>query len=186
MSAESASAEQPAAGTEEPQFIEVWRPGGRSDERRGPRRQPRAPRRPRGDQSAAGRNRSSSWRVRTRRPPRRRWPVTEPSEGRRGRRHGRGDRDNANRDNTNRDNRPNNRQGRPERSDRPRQDRGDRPDRGSRRPDRRPDRRDENRVYASSEKGPRERSNREADPNSPFAKLAALKAQLEANEKEKR
>ena len=40
-------------------------------------------------------------------------------------------------------------------------------------------------MFASSEPSPRERRNREPDPNSPFAKLAALKAQLEANAKEK-
>jgi ATP-dependent RNA helicase SUPV3L1/SUV3 len=41
-------------------------------------------------------------------------------------------------------------------------------------------------VFATTEKSPRERGNREPDPNSPFAKLAALKAQLEAGDKEKR
>src|SRR5258705_388747 len=53
-------------------------------------------------------------------------------------------------------------------------------------PPRRPNRGGEPRVFASSEQAPRERRTREPDPNSPFAKLAALKAQLEANEKEKR
>ena len=75
--------------------------------------------------------------------------------------------------------------GGPERNDRPRPPRFDRPDRKDR-PDRRPNRGGEPRVFASSEQAPRERRSREPDPNSPFAKLAALKAQLEANEKEKR
>jgi ATP-dependent RNA helicase SUPV3L1/SUV3 len=171
-----APVDQAPAPVEEPQFIEVWRPGGRSDERRGPRRHAR-PQRPRPGQpaqatatpeAAAGTDAAPAA------------PV-EPSESRRSRRRGRGERPDA----QPRQDRSE-QQARPPRHDRPRGPRGDRPDRKDQRPDRRPNRGGEPRVFASSEQAPRERRSREPDPNSPFAKLAALKAQLEANEKEKR
>ena len=66
--------------------------------------------------------------------------------------------------------------GRPDRPHRPRSDR----------PDRREDRREDRRPYATSQKERPDRRDRQPDPNSPFAKLAALKAQLEANAKERR
>ncbi len=70
-----------------------------------------------------------------------------------------------------------------------RQDRKDRPDRGQDRG--RPPRRDKDRnqdrgAYAKQQQRPPERREKVADPNSPFAKLAALKAQLEADSKERR
>jgi len=146
----------PAAVAEESQFIEVWRPGGRSDERR-PRRHQR---RPRGAATSDGAPApAAADAAATQAAP------AQPAEGRRGRRHARSERPD-----------------REERHDRPRQGRPDRPPRR----DRRPGRGEEGRVFASSEPSPRERRNREPDPNSPFAKLAALKAQLEANAKEKR
>ena len=58
-------------------------------------------------------------------------------------------------------------------------DRGPRPERGER-----PDRRNDNRLYASSQAPQRDKRDREPDPNSPFAKLAALKEQLAANRKD--
>jgi ATP-dependent RNA helicase SUPV3L1/SUV3 len=68
---------------------------------------------------------------------------------------------------------------RPERGDRPpRQDRGDRGDRGPRR-DR--DRGDDNRQARSWSSDQPSRGNKEPDPNSPFAKLLALKEQLQGN-----
>ena len=73
------------------------------------------------------------------------------------------------------------RRDRPERSDRPRGERPERRDRGPRR-DR--DRRDDNRpsrTWTSAE----QRRSSEPDPNSPFAKLLALKEQLESD-KERR
>src|SRR5215472_7087349 len=165
----------PAAATAEPQLIEVWRPGGRSDDRRGPRRHPRGARRPRVEAGEAAPGASppagADGAVVGAASPTDVAAAAEPAQERRGRRQGRPDRGD--------------RQGRPDRQDRPRRDRGDRPDRRDGRPDRRPDRRDEHRIFATSEKSPRERGSREPDPNSPFAKLAALKAQLEANEKEK-
>jgi ATP-dependent RNA helicase SUPV3L1/SUV3 len=80
-------------------------------------------------------------------------------------------------------------QNRPNRGDRP--DRGDRPERhgrpgragGSDRPDRDPELRAK---YVKGRGEGRERRDKAPDPNSPFAKLAALKEQLEANAKERR
>jgi ATP-dependent RNA helicase SUPV3L1/SUV3 len=174
-------ADQTPAPVAEPQFIEVWRPGGRSDERRGPRRHAR-PQRPRGEPPAQGAEQTAG-------APEQAAgadgaPAASPAEpSRRGRRRGRSDRPDHERQA--RPAQPE-RQGRPERNDRPRPPRFDRSDRKDQRSDRRPNRGGEPRVFASSEQAPRERRTREPDPNSPFAKLAALKAQLEANEKEKR
>ena len=63
--------------------------------------------------------------------------------------------------------------------------RGDRPDRGARgdSPDRDPALRAQ---YIKGRGDGRDRRDKEPDPNSPFAKLAALKEQLEANAKEPR
>jgi ATP-dependent RNA helicase SUPV3L1/SUV3 len=176
----------PALAPAEPQFIEVWRPGGRSEERRGPRRHGRPPRRAPGEAPAAatatGEQAAASGDGAAANTPA---PAEAPGE-QRGRRHGRRDREQ--------------REDRPERGERPRRDRqegaarkerGERFDRGDRgerrdRRDRRPDRGGGDRIFATTEKSPRDRANREPDPDSPFAKLAALKAQLESGDKEKR
>jgi len=68
------------------------------------------------------------------------------------------------------------RQDRQARRDRP--ERGERPERGPRR-DR--DRRDDNRPSRSWSSDQPSRGNKEPDPNSPFAKLLALKEQLQGN-----
>jgi ATP-dependent RNA helicase SUPV3L1/SUV3 len=72
---------------------------------------------------------------------------------------------------------------RPERGERsPRQDRGDRGDRGPRRErDRDRVRGDDNRQARSWSSDQPSRGNKEPDPNSPFAKLLALKEQLQGN-----
>jgi ATP-dependent RNA helicase SUPV3L1/SUV3 len=187
-----ASAAEAAPAPAEPQLIEVWRPGGRSDERRGPRRQRHegrpegrhGRRPPQGEAAAAGATEQAAAGSdgATAAAPA---PAEAPGEHR-GRRPDRRDRER--------------RDDRPERADRPRRDRpergerterADRPDRGERgdrpRRDRRPDRGGGgDRIFATTEKSPRDRANREPDPDSPFAKLAALKAQLEAGDKEKR
>ncbi|MGH6726943.1 MAG: helicase-related protein [Pseudolabrys sp.] len=64
------------------------------------------------------------------------------------------------------------RKARPERSDRPRREKGDRVDRAERE------------QYYAKPYGGSENRNKQPDPNSPFAKLAALKQQLEQNTKE--
>jgi ATP-dependent RNA helicase SUPV3L1/SUV3 len=201
--AEAATAAEVAApaAEAEPQLIEVWRPGGRMDERKPRHRHQHRPhdRKP-GEQAAAG-------------------GAGEAGEGdrrERHRHHGGGRRDFRKRDEqapvqaaTEGAPAPEGREHRPERDnhDRPRErfgkdrDRdnkrdnkgkfGDREhggrdrDRGGR--DRDKGGRDKrehgpaHRPYASS--APRERD-RAIDPNSPFAKLAALKEQLAANRKD--
>ncbi|HEY1543787.1 MAG TPA: helicase-related protein [Xanthobacteraceae bacterium] len=180
VSADVIAAEPEPALVAEPQFIEVWRPGGRSDERRGPRRQGRSPLRPQGEAAPSAASATTEQAVSADAGAAGAAPAPAAPDGeRRGRRHGRGDRER-------RDERPERREGRrPDRGEQ-RRERSDRSDRRDRRPDRRDRGGEENRIFATSEKGPRERGNREPDPNSPFAKLAALKAQLEAGEKEKR
>ncbi|HKH95025.1 MAG TPA: helicase-related protein [Beijerinckiaceae bacterium] len=74
------------------------------------------------------------------------------------------------------------RDGRPERRDDRRPNRGDRPNRDGR--DNRPERRDGPRP-SGQRPPPPERRERAPDPNSPFAKLAALKAQLESRDSDK-
>jgi ATP-dependent RNA helicase SUPV3L1/SUV3 len=165
----------------ENQLIEVWRPG-RSEERRGPRRHRRSGERhagaaevaaegtrpvassgeaPSGDaaqQAQAGVPAADTPHVRKGRR-RRPDPRHQPEGGR----PQRAERPEGN--------------PRPEnaRPDKARPEKFGRPERGRRREEDRPPR-----TWGSAN----ERRNKEPDPNSPFAKLAALKAQLEANAKE--
>jgi ATP-dependent RNA helicase SUPV3L1/SUV3 len=189
---EAAAAETPAAAeataaapeAAEPALVEVWRPGGRHDERR-PRhergrhrhrdhRKPDAAQAATGDAAAQpaegekpGEHRGRRDRHRDFRKPR------EGEEGapREGKREERGDRRE----------RPEGK-GRDRDERRDKFERKDRPERGDRGRDRDKgrDRRDResgpsHRQYATSANP---RDNRAADPNSPFAKLAALKEQL--------
>ncbi|MBR0932012.1 helicase-related protein [Bradyrhizobium jicamae] len=216
--AASAEGEAPAATTEaapaaaaevpaEPQLVEVWRPGGRSDEHR-PRHHDRSRDRNRGrhqgkpadgaqaatpGEGGTGEKREHHRRPRRhhdfRAPPREGAPAeaaaasSAPADGapareqrgdRRERFEGKGrDRDN--------ERRRDNKFGGDRKGDRGERDRGGRDfgrDKGGR------DKRDggpSHRPYASS--APRERD-RPIDPNSPFAKLAALKEQLAGNRKD--
>jgi len=174
-------AETPAAEAKpaEPDLVEVWRPGGRSDgQRRPPRRPQQAHRRSEAPAPAAAEGVAAAPEG----------AAAEAREGEHHRRHrrrpDRGDRQGE------RGDRPD-RQERPDRSPRPEQ-RADRPDRDQRRPQRgdrpprergdRPDRDPELRAKYIKGRDGRDRREREPDPNSPFAKLAALKAQLEAKE----
>ncbi len=201
-----AASEAPPATAEakpdEPDVVEVWRPGGRPDGQRRPPRRPqqhaqrrREPRPGQGPAApdavaAAGEGAATA-------PAAAASPGEPTQEHRRRRRH---DRPAADRqDRPERQDRPDrDRQDRPDRGDRParadrpdrgerqRHQRGDRPDRPPRsdRPDRDPDLRAK---YIKGREGrDRREREREPDPNSPFAKLAALKAQLEANTKEGR
>jgi ATP-dependent RNA helicase SUPV3L1/SUV3 len=187
------------AVVDESQLVEVWRLG----RLEGPRRHRRPPRpraqshaRPVSPLAAADAAAPAGEAVPS---------VAEGGDGadrrqdRRPRRHRQG-RSDPNRPETNRpeanradQNRPD--QNRPDRGDRP--NRGDRPDRGDRperhgRPGRagggdRPERDPELRAkYVKGRGDGRERRDKAPDPNSPFAKLAALKEQLEANAKERR
>jgi ATP-dependent RNA helicase SUPV3L1/SUV3 len=190
--APAATAESQASAAEvpgEPELVEVWRPGGRSEERRGPRRPARRAHRS-GDRPAQAAEGAAA-------PA----PVAEvpavaaeagaepdkPHHHARRRRRGppgefrrdRGDRPEA-----------------PEQGERPPESRPD--SRGDRRPGDRPPAfaRDHRQDHRHNQKDrhdhkdrrePPQRREREKqpDPNSPFAKLAALKAQLEANAKER-
>jgi len=156
----AAAREQP---TEEPVLVEVWRPG-RNEGRRRPRDRRREPRRQAGMeiQKPAERSGEAAAAASTEPQPSDQQATTSTSPKserphRHRHRHG-GER----------------RQDRNDRSDRA--DRGERPkrDREDERPQPRP---------ARFERREREKA---PDPNSPFAKLAALKAQLEADAKERR
>jgi ATP-dependent RNA helicase SUPV3L1/SUV3 len=158
---ENAAPEQPAA---EPDLIEVWRPG-RSEGRRRPRERRREPRRQAGMETrkptgAAG---EPAVAANSESQPSNEQAATSsspPKSGRPPRHHRRHDGEQRY------ENRQDNRQQRSER--------GERPQRERERPQARP---------ARLERREREKV---PDPNSPFAKLAALKAQLEADAKERR
>ena len=183
--AEQAVEAKPEEKPAEPEMIEVWRPGRPPEERR------QRPPRPQGERREGEQ----------RRPPRHRpaqpaavaegvqaavpagEAVAAPAEGGEAKperrddrpRHGRGNRGGE------RGDKPEQRVGRPPQRERrggERPDR-DRQDRGPRREGRRDfkDRGNEPREWID----PKERRGGQVDPNSPFAKLAALKAQLEAN-----
>ncbi|HET7886143.1 MAG TPA: helicase-related protein [Bradyrhizobium sp.] len=205
QSASETAPAEAAAAPAEAELVEVWRPGGRSDERRPPRHDRRGHRRH--DRAAEG--------------------VTAPGEAAAGEqsegakrerhRHGRRDRHrDFNKPRTDqpaegavaaaaegapaREERRDDRNGRPRerfdgkgREDRNRskfRDRDDAPREGGRDKGRGGRDRDRggresgpsHRQYASSA-GPRDRD-RPIDPNSPFAKLAALKEQMTANRKD--
>ena len=194
---ESATAEAKSAEPKpaEPDLVEVWRPGGRFEgQQRRPHRQQHAHRRREAPATAEGAASSPGA------------PAAAAPEGgaearegggrehhRRHRRHDRGERREGGGDRT--EQRPEQRAERSERSPRPEQraERPDRPEqRDQRRPPRgdrpqrdrgdRPDRDPELRAKYIKGRDGRDRREREPDPNSPFAKLAALKAQLEAKE----
>ncbi len=189
-----------AAKPAEPELVEVWRPGGRSDERRGQRRPPRrhhrdgghrtgtgeAPQRPvaavaQGDGEAAAQAGDAGTSAGEAAAAPASAAETRPDRGERRRRGGRpGEfrRDDGERGPQRPDERRADHRDRPERSQRP--DRPDRPrgDRGERGRKERGDR-------SWREHLPGRERNKEPDPNSPFAKLAALKAQLEADAKER-
>jgi ATP-dependent RNA helicase SUPV3L1/SUV3 len=173
--AETAATEKPAA--EEPAFIEVWRPAGRSE------RRPHRPRRPRPQQAATAvaptEGEATAASAEADATP---GEVAEPSRGPRPPRSGpdrqaRRERHNR-RERVERQNQSGERQG--EHKDRgPRRDR---PRRGRR--DDGPDRAEREQYYAKPYGSGADRRSKEPDPNSPFAKLAALKQQLEQNGKE--
>jgi len=173
------AAEPVAVVVEEPAMIEVWRPAGRSERR--PHR-PRRPQRarqhgaqatPAGAAEAANGAEGAA--------PAAAAPPAEGAAPARGRR---------------RDERSDgpDRQGRRDRHDwqqraERQQQRGERENRGPRRGPRRrrdegPDRAEREKYYAKPYARESDRRDKQPDPSSPFAKLAALKQQLEQNDKE--
>src|SRR5262249_44532368 len=145
--------------TEEQQFVEVWRPA-RAEDRR-PRRHHRPARDKKIEPTAA---QAASPAVTSAE------NVTPRDESPRRRDHRRTQREAS--------------EQAPPRDGSERSERRDRSDRRDRR-DQRRERRDDDRPPRTWEAG-RERRGKEPDPNSPFAKLAALKAQLEADAKDRR
>jgi ATP-dependent RNA helicase SUPV3L1/SUV3 len=168
--------------TVEPELIDVWRPGGRSEERRGQRRPPQWQRARQSPDRAPAANATEERTIAAadgaepvgeagtpieKKAPRHRGPRGGPQGEFRRERDDGGER-------RQRDHRAEHRSER--QGDRPERARGERPHVAKGRTEHK-DRRD----YA-----PLREREKQIDPNSPFAKLAALKAQLEANAKERR
>ncbi len=152
----------------EPEMIEVWRPAGRSDQRKPQHRQRRPQRDARPAPAAEGAPAEQAAQ------PAAETPAEQKDEGKphRGPRRDFGEKradGQDRRDRQQRQERDGKRDNRKDRGDRPpRKDRGSPVDRAER-----------ERYFAK----PGMRPSKEPDPNSPFAKLAALKQQLEDNAK---
>jgi ATP-dependent RNA helicase SUPV3L1/SUV3 len=186
--------EAPSTPTE-PELVEVWRPGGRSEDRRGPRRPARQHRdraQPAADGAAAPDGQVAAAGAEQAPPHQRRHRRGPPGEFRRGE----GDRREA-RDHGERGAESGGERRRGERPafSKDRQESRGHENRDSqhrneeRREHREPRRNQEHRRYDTKDRRdatPRREREKQPDPNSPFAKLAALKAQLEANAKEPR
>jgi ATP-dependent RNA helicase SUPV3L1/SUV3 len=169
----SAAPEEAAAtvaAAEEPALIEVWRPAGRPERR--PHHRPRRPRQTAAAPAPAEAATAAEAGGSARPSPARQHPERPPRHERKQRFEQKDQQEKP----------------RSKRQDR-HQDRhqGSHQDRQDRRPRRRrddgPDRAERERYYAKPRGG--ERADKTPDPNSPFAKLAALKAQLEQGDKER-
>jgi ATP-dependent RNA helicase SUPV3L1/SUV3 len=173
---------QAPEATVEPELVEVWRPGGRSEERRGQRRPPQWQRPRQSYDKTPAANATEERAIAAADGPE---PVLEagaPIEKKAPRHRGprggpqgefRRERDDG-AERRQRDRRPEYRAER--QGDRPERARGERPHFAKGRTEHK-----DSRDYA-----PHREREKQIDPNSPFAKLAALKAQLEANAKERR
>jgi hypothetical protein len=158
IAASAAPDAQPAEANAEPQFIEIWRPGRKERDQHPPRhnRRPRREAKPAAAQPEGQPAAEANGGAPAQ-------PQREPHHKHR-RQHGR--EDNERRD---RRQRPEGRREHRDRDDR----RDDRPRRGER----------PEPVRFSTETPRGDKRSRPADPNSPFAALAALKAELEAKER---
>ncbi|MEH3091566.1 MAG: helicase-related protein [Agrobacterium cavarae] len=147
--AEEAKSEEAVAENAEPKPVLLWRPGGRNDNQRSDNRRP-------GNRNAGNRGEGER---------------REGGEGRPG------NRQNANRDG-NREGDRKREGGRPDNKARGNNNRGDRPDRGERKD--RPERNDRGGKPQGQQRFEAKppRKEKPMDPDSPFAKLAALKEQL--------
>jgi len=147
--AQEAKSEEAAAENAEPKPVLLWRPGGRNDNQRSDNRRP-------GNRNAGNRGEGER---------------REGGEGRPG------NRQNANRDG-NREGDLKREGGRPDNKARGNNNRGDRPDRGERKD--RPERNDRGGKPQGQQRFEAKppRKEKPMDPDSPFAKLAALKEQL--------
>jgi ATP-dependent RNA helicase SUPV3L1/SUV3 len=185
VAAAPADAAVPASAVEE-QFIEVWRPGGRPERRPQHKRPPRRNRAPQNAAAVSPGAEQQPAQVATdasaeAKPADATSGVSKPEGGQAhqprqstfAERQARRDRQ-ARMDQQNRRDERNDRGGDKSRSGRPgRRDRGDQVERAER-----------EQYYAKPHGAGRPDRNKPADPNSPFAKLAALKQQLEANAKD--
>jgi ATP-dependent RNA helicase SUPV3L1/SUV3 len=174
----TSEAPAPLAVEAEPAFIEVWRPAGRSERRpsrpRRPHRAPQAatPATPPAESGEAAAPADATAAA----------AAADTAETSRGQRPPHGDRQDRQQrqDRRERQQRMERQNQRGERQDRaPRRDRPSRRDRGEQ-----VDRAERDRYYAKPHGGGADRRDKQPDPNSPFAKLAALKQQLEQNPKE--
>jgi ATP-dependent RNA helicase SUPV3L1/SUV3 len=156
----TASAEVPA----EPQFIEVWRPGRKERENQPPRhRRPRRREAPAAKETAPAAPDGAGAPAQP--------ASTADTQSERPQQHRRRDRNERDGERGNRGPRPQGRHGKP---DGGRRERDDRPRREPRSAEP---------VRFSTEAPKPDKRNRVADPTSPFAALAALKAELEAKER---
>ena len=180
IAAEPAPAEIAAepAPPEEPVFIEIWRPAGRRDREQAPRHQRhRRPQQPpaahtNGAATATEAPAAAAADASTEAPTPEQWREPRPAGDGEQRRRGNGERHEGEGQRRDRHPRPQ-RQGKDgDDRDGARRDRNDRP---RREPRREP-------VHFSTEP-PKTDKRKIADPDSPFAALAALKAQLEAKER---
>jgi ATP-dependent RNA helicase SUPV3L1/SUV3 len=174
---EQKNSEAPAssAASAEPAMIEVWRPAGRFEKRGSrPRRPPRTPKAPAQVIAAPAET------VEGAAAPAEASPAAAPAEttektsvpfAERKDRQQRQDR-HERQQRIERQGQRVDRKARSDRGDRPRRDKGDRVERAERE------------QYYAKPFGGSENRNKQPDPNSPFAKLAALKQQLEQNTKE--
>jgi ATP-dependent RNA helicase SUPV3L1/SUV3 len=162
----------------EPGFVEVWRPAGRSE------RRPHRPRRPRVPQTAPAPAESGENAALAASDGATASDASAPAEQPR-RRHRRTDGHDrqVRRDRHERQQRADRQQQRSERQG-DRQNRGPRGDRPRRKRDDGPGRAEREQYYAKPYGSGGDRRDKQPDPNSPFAKLAALKQQLEQNGKE--
>jgi ATP-dependent RNA helicase SUPV3L1/SUV3 len=194
-----------ASAPAEPEFVEVWRPGGRSEDRRGPRRpahrvhrdraQPAAEGAAVADGAAAGAEAGQPQQRRHRRGPPGEFRRGEGREAQGERRSESGGERRRERPAFGRDRQEGrnqevrNQEGRQEgRNQENRGEEGRREERRGR-DHRDAHRNQEHRRFDAKDRrdsAPRREREKQPDPNSPFAKLAALKAQLEANAKEPR
>ena len=164
-----------ASGAEEPAFIEVWRPGGRAE------RRPHRPRRPRKPTASAAPSPAEAGEVAA---TVMETPSPPAADGAPVHRHPPGDRQQR-RDHHERRQRMDRQDRRGERQDRDKARGTDsRRDRPRRKRDDGPGRAEREMYYAKPYGSAGGARDKEPDPNSPFAKLAALKQQLEQNGKE--
>jgi ATP-dependent RNA helicase SUPV3L1/SUV3 len=179
----------------EPELVEVWRPGGRSEERRGPRRPAHRPHRDRAQPAADGAVAADGQAaVGAEQAPRhqrrhRRGPSGEFRKGEGDRREARDHGEQRSEPGGERPASGKDRQEVRAQENRNRENRDPQHRKEERRDHRDPRRNQENRRYDAKDRRdapPRREREKQPDPNSPFAKLAALKAQLEANAKEPR